>query len=128
MQKLEEIYWAAGFLEGEGTFYHSRTPSISASQTYTLEPLKNLQNIFGGTIHPVNNSKLREKGKNAQDSYRWQIHGTQAIIAMFQVYKLMSAKRQAQIENVFQMTLARGNVNKVKEHPFDTLRGLLKVS
>lgn len=85
---LNEIYWAAGFIEGDGCFSNTgKTPQVSAAQSYTKEPLERLEKIFGGTI-----SELRPK------VFQWRIYGAKAIGVMFTLYSMMSEKRRKQIE------------------------------
>lgn len=89
---LDGIYWAAGFLEGDGCFslqYNTSrncaVPRISAPQVYE-EPLLKLQRQFGGIIR-------RERGKY----FRWTLVGSRAAAAMMSIYTLMFSKRRKQI-------------------------------
>jgi hypothetical protein len=83
------ISWAAGFLEGEGSFgYWGTTPKVVCPQMQR-EPLERLQRIFGGTIGI--------RGRQHPISY-WWANGTLAISIMMTVYSLMSPKRKKQIE------------------------------
>lgn len=83
---LRQIEWAAGFLEGEGTFEKCR---VRASQKQK-EPLTRLKKYFGGTI-TINAYDYLEP------IYRWNISGSRARGVMLTLYRLMSPRRQKQI-------------------------------
>jgi hypothetical protein len=83
-----DLYWAAGFLEGEGCFRAAdRTEEAYASQV-DPEPLYRLQLLFGGRI------QLRT---NRRPIYEWQVHGARARGVMMTLYSLLSARRRGQI-------------------------------
>lgn len=91
---LRDLAWAAGFLEGEGTFLKAgRTHTVAVHQV-NIEPLERLQQLFGGSI-----SLLRKKLKNPKhnDIYYWQTFGARARGVMMTLYSLLSQKRKAQI-------------------------------
>lgn len=46
---LVQLGWAAGFLEGEGSFTNGGSPCVSAGQVQR-EPLERLSALFGGRI------------------------------------------------------------------------------
>jgi hypothetical protein len=94
----KELYWAAGFLEGEGSFvYNQGGAVIKAVQTDTLEPLERLQRLFGGSIRPVSRERDRLKGSNARDNWVWAVYGGGAIAGILVLYPQMSGKRRAQM-------------------------------
>ncbi len=101
--KLTDLYWAAGFLEGEGIFVgaylkrHS-TGKIRKSAVFSInaaqnerEMLDKLQQLFGGHIYYSKNGK-------AQNNYRWYLNGRRGLALMMTLWALMSQKRRAQIE------------------------------
>lgn len=93
--------WAAGFLEGEGSFSGSVCKGrfyvgVTASQTATAEPLERLQGLFGGRIHIEHVSRTNSIIKS-RDQHRWGIHGARARGVMMTIYKFMSSRRKAQI-------------------------------
>lgn len=96
MIDMHELYWAAGFIEGEGSFIFSRrarwgNARISVPQV-EIEPLHRLQRLMGGTI-------CTEKGPNGRFRiFRLQIDGHVAVGWMMTLWTLMSAKRRSQIE------------------------------
>lgn len=87
-----DIAWAAGFLEGEGSFAAKRRAlavygEASAPQV-NLEPLERLQAMFGGSIRPAAGGSI----------FVWRACGELGRAVMRAVYPWMSKRRQAQIE------------------------------
>jgi hypothetical protein len=91
---LKDIYWVAGFCEGEATFNRS---SVHLNQTQCREPLQRMLDLYGGNINPIDNSKQRLTGIKARDAEEWRIYGSRARGFMMTIYPLMSPKRQKQI-------------------------------
>ena len=93
---IKELYWAAGFIEGEGCFNHcfrknrvSNDFRVTACQV-EIEPLLRLKQLFGGTIH---------KQKNGNGVIHiWQTYCTRARGIAMTLFPLMSHKRQEQIK------------------------------
>lgn len=86
--------WAAGFLEGEGSFTQSRGARVSASQV-NPEPLDYLLRLFGGRISP------RYSGRPQDSPYgMWYVTGARARGVVLTLYALMSKKRQAQMRRL----------------------------
>ncbi len=85
-----DLVWAAGFLEGEGSFNGSNVTAVQVQ----LEPLERLQKYFGGNIRLAPNSNLQP---NQKPYSRWSINGQKARWLMSILYGLMSPKRQEQI-------------------------------
>jgi len=121
---LKELYWAAGFLEGEGSFHHRNEngkknyPSqicTSAAQVQ-LEPLERLKRIFGGRIY----GPYLGRTKAGEPYFLWSVGGSLAIQIMMTLYSLMSLKRKTQIELC--ITAWRSCV-KQKTGPKTTLKG-----
>lgn len=90
---MQQICFSAGFLDGEGSFISrgDGDPSVIASQA-DLEPLKKLQQWFGGHVYPCKANKLSKK-----PLYSWQLNGSRAIGLMMTVFPLVSKRRQGQI-------------------------------
>jgi len=89
---LNELYWIAGFLEGEGSFTRcGGTIAVNASQVQR-EPLDRLQKLLSGSI----NRYMRDEIKGFF-YYRWQIYGIKAEELMKILFPIMSPKRQNQI-------------------------------
>lgn len=100
-----DLYWVAGFLEGEGAFMalHNRpklasgkgrtsywVPVVDASQV-NREPLERLTKLFGGILCSVKGSGVR------QDFWNWRLNGRKGIALMMTLWTLMSKRRRDQI-------------------------------
>ena len=89
---MADLGWAAGFLEGEGSFggnFHKQYPCqvVRATQKDT-EPLQKLIALLGGTI------TLRRS-----DGYsEWRASGVRARGIMFTLFPFLSARRRMQIK------------------------------
>lgn len=87
-----QIAWAAGFIEGEGSFAcNARTTVISVSQV-NREPLDRLLAWFGGRIVPRPPSNL---GKSP--IWEWKCSGSRARGVAMTLYSMMSVRRKQQI-------------------------------
>lgn len=95
---VPQLAWAAGFLEGEGSFgAHGGTPRVSAGQVQK-EPLDRLAAMFGGHMwikHPKENVKIR----SAQPIWIWSLNSRRSAAVMMTLYSFMSPVRKAQIES-----------------------------
>lgn len=70
--------WAAGFLEGEGSFTHDSGPRISANQVHR-DPLDRLASILGGNVGgPYDGKGVR------QDFHSWALRSRNLIITAFE--------------------------------------------
>lgn len=94
---VTDLGWAAGFLEGEGSFVRCgyASQAVTAVQA-DQEPLLRLQEIFGGRItkKAPEANRLSRKG-----FYRWGIAGARARGVMYTLYTMMTIRRQAQIRS-----------------------------
>ena len=107
---MQELYWAAGFLEGEGSFMctprgrlwvsgrtnkrnHGGHPIITCVQVQK-QPLERLQKVIGGHI------KLKPARQNSNTQAAWLLNvtGPQAPAWMMTLWTLMSPRRREQIE------------------------------
>jgi hypothetical protein len=104
-----ELFWAAGFIEGEGSFIPGTgiSPLICVPQV-NREPLERLQRIFGGSIRP--RPSKWQQNPQWQDQYLWRVGGCRATGIALTLYCLMSEKRQAQIRVSLALTWERRNV------------------
>jgi hypothetical protein len=103
MRSTLDISWAAGFLEGEGCFFSTRTtPGIAAVQVQR-QPLDKLQSVFGGTIH-----LCAAASPKRQPYFKWSLYGTNAAAVMMTVLVLMSPKRAAKIKEVIERWKGQG--------------------
>jgi hypothetical protein len=96
----EDLSWAAGFLEGEGSFYRSGGVLFVEASQVNREPIDKLQGLFGGCIYESdasNRPSVVKRGMKVQPQFRWRITGEKTIIFMLRIFRLMSAKRRDQI-------------------------------
>ena len=101
--KTCDFHWAAGFLEGEGSFLLTgRDPKIQAVQV-SMEPLEKLISFFGGYIYE---REPRSFGKKL--CHVWFIGGGKAASIMMTIYGFMSSKRQMEIRKVLLCWKNRG--------------------
>jgi len=94
--RLRDLAWAAGFLEGEGSF--SGRSRVSASQVQR-EPLDRLASLFGGTVRERKDRTSRPW--HQQQLHQWDVSGARARGVMLTLYPMMSQRRQQQIHQVF---------------------------
>lgn len=104
MVSAVDLAWAAGFLEGEGSFVRKNvkggTVTISCPQV-DAEPLERLRQSFGGSItlaHPPGRNAIRT----------WRVHGHNAASVMMTLYGLMSARRRERIRECLVQWRASG--------------------
>ena len=88
-----DLAWAAGFLEGEGTFLtNNRSGQAKASQVQR-EPLERLARFFGGSITLVH----KNRRPNESNIYHWSVSGARARGVMMTLFPFLSPRRQSQI-------------------------------
>jgi len=120
---LNDLYWSAGFLEGEGSFMKCGVGTIvvSASQVQK-EPLDRLYKLFGGGMNVFSRKEVK-----GNIYHRWQIYGPKAEVLMKMLFPIMSPRRQNQITAVLAWYASRPGKNFTKsgrtkwvkcEHPF----------
>lgn len=94
-----ELYWVAGFLEGEGNFAlrgRKRTSPVASACQVGLHPLERLQRIVGGRIAPYNST-----------THVWTLNENRTIQLAMTLYPLMSPKRKIQIQKVIEAWKAK---------------------
>ena len=110
MIDIGDLKWAAGFLEGEGSFYlATNSPLIEASQNQKW-PLEKLNSIFGGRLH----FQLRKGNRNGTWVWVLGMKRKDAVALMMTLYILMSPRRQEQIKrclNVWKKTKRNSLIN-----------------
>jgi hypothetical protein len=96
-----DLYWAAGFLEGEGSF--SRTTrnkmSVCADQV-SKEPIERLQRMLGGAIHT-----RKKRNTNWNICHQWYTNSDRARGIMLTLYSLMSPRRREQIVHCLMLNM-----------------------
>jgi len=83
---VQDIYWAAGIYEGEGTCNNpknSEKVAVSQKDTWLLY---RLQELFGGAIYP-----------DHKPCSVWNLSGARARGFLQTIYMLLSPRRQEQI-------------------------------
>lgn len=91
----EQLIWAAGFLDGEGSFFHQKWNIgcvVTATQTERW-PLELLLASYGGSIQ----LEPPRAGRHGGEIRRWRVSGTRARRLMEEILPLVSPKRQNQI-------------------------------
>lgn len=116
MLPILELYWAAGFLEGEGCFHFGPKAVYVTATQVQRQPLERLLALFGGTIQ----AKRKSRTPNAQDFYRWTVGGTRGAGIAMMMWTLMSPRRREQIEVALakwkQLPPSRSNIMRVTGH------------
>lgn len=93
--RLEDIYWTAGFLEGEACFLKTGgSISVVCSQVQK-EPIDRLNGFFPGSV-----LYLQRNNPKHNNFYRWSVYGEFAEHLMKLIYPIMSPKRQAKINEL----------------------------
>lgn len=91
MIDMRELYWAAGFLEGEGSFItRSNTNSVVVTAVQKeKEPLERLQRLFScGSM------------RKDKSCWVWAVSSYQALGIAMTLWPLMSTRRQVAIEKM----------------------------
>lgn len=111
MIDLKELYWAGGFIEGEGSF-SSTLVSPSGIPNWRImigvvqvqrQPLERLMGIFGGSI----GIKSHAEG-NHQKTFVWYISGRRAAGIAMTLWSIFSPRRREQVE----IMLSRWTTNR----------------
>lgn len=91
---LCELMWAAGYLDGEGSFSDA-TKSLTVKATSTdQEPLRQLRSMFGGSI-----CKLSRRLPRHKPAEQWTLTGERAAGVMMTLYLLLCPRRRAQVRS-----------------------------
>jgi len=95
---IEDIRWAAGFYEGEGTCtFIERIPGHGSERAAIVQvnewPLKWMRERFGGHIG----------GTRGRSWQQWQIYGARARGFLQTIYVLVSPRRQEQIRKALRV-------------------------
>lgn len=118
---LINLGWAAGFLEGEGSFSGGakmrHAPSVSAAQV-EKEPIDRLISIFGGKC-----KQRITRGFSTKPIWIWSLDAYRSVQVMMTLYTLMSPRRKEQIEIVLRhwatsrRVRRRGATECLRGHP-----------
>jgi hypothetical protein len=91
---LRDIAWAAGFLEGEGSFVRRGVSTVVSAGQVNKEPVQRMLELFGGSL----NSYDREP-PNAPTFWTWLAAGARGRGVAMTVYPFLSARRQRQVRD-----------------------------
>jgi len=94
----KDLYWAAGFIEGEGSFVALSTTARVSVEQVNQEPVLRLLTLFGGSLRryqKYHNPTLYNKQRHP--TWTWTATGSRARGIIMTLYSLMSAKRQGQM-------------------------------
>lgn len=106
--------WAAGFLEGEGTFSpmsgSDKRARVSANQK-EIEPLERLLRLFGGRIYFIT------KGRPTA-IHLWMLRGERARVFLTRLLPMMCSRRQGQINKALGSTFSvdHGSPERYAQH------------
>lgn len=92
----DDILWAAGFFEGDGSFGGSGTTASAAQKNRW--PLDKLKEVFGGTVNSYELKDANTKGESVW-YYRWSLCGPLARSFGVNIYPFVSPRRQEQIRS-----------------------------
>lgn len=93
-----DLAWAAGFLEGEGSFKKcGNTICISAVQVEKY-PIDKLIDIFGGGKKGYFRKEIKSNGG---EYFVWRVYGVSAAEIMILLFPILSPKRKNQILDCF---------------------------
>lgn len=103
------LAWAAGFLEGEGSFSGGGPhggPAVTAAQVHK-EPIDRLLSLFGGSAY-----QRITKGFSTKPIWVWRLNTKQSAALMMTLYVLMSPKRQGEIASAIHKWKNQGRALK----------------
>jgi hypothetical protein len=86
----EGLLWAAGLLEGEGSFHRGTTTEVVSCAQVDTWVTDKLLKLFGGSLY-------RKRNTSGSEQVQWQVNGGRARGLMMTLYTLLSPRRQAQI-------------------------------
>lgn len=94
---LQEISWAAGVFEGDGSCCRTNSSEmVTVNQVDSWLPYK-FQELFGGTVFQRENSGSA-RHFDARAIYFWRIYGSRARGFLMTVYSFLSPRRRQQIK------------------------------
>jgi hypothetical protein len=120
----DDLMWAAGFLEGEGSFTRpSGSERIDCAQV-DWWPITRLMRIFGGSVYPASKPYI----DRARFQVLWIATGSRAGGVMMTLYPFLSPRRRAQIGASCLRSSANALFGKSRVLPGDPRLGLSTVS
>lgn len=92
--EIKDLFWLAGFPEGEGSFVKNATTERVEARQVNKAPLDLVQALLGGSV------KLEPRTGNRSDIWVWNSFGPRARGVALTLYCLLSPKRQEQIRRM----------------------------
>lgn len=89
-----DLAWAAGFLEGEGSFVSANRSCEVKAEQVNREPLDRLFSLFGGAI------ASRPARGNRRAIYSWRASGARARGIAMTLWHFLSSRRRIQAESL----------------------------
>lgn len=118
--RIEDLYWLAGFLEGEGSFGRcGGTVQVTATQVQR-EPIDRIFSI----LKVGNISIFLRKEVTGNTYHRWCCYGEHAELLMKILYPIMSPRRKDQINQCLSWYATRPGKNYVKSGRKTCRKGL----
>lgn len=111
MTSVADLQWAAGFLEGEGSFVATKEGIRVTAAQVQLWPLNKLVRMFGGVIRTNPRSPL---GK--QECHSWTIGSKVAAGVTMTLYSMLSPRRQGQARNALSRWRSAGLPSAERTH------------
>lgn len=101
-----DIAWAAGILEGEGSFNQKNSYAINISCNMTdLDVLEKLQRIFGGNIYTV-----KKRKEHWKQSWVWSLNGKEALHTVIILKPYMMSRRSTKIQYLLNNYYAKAKI------------------
>jgi len=94
----EELFYAAGLLEGEGCFSRGSSASTVSCEMTDTEPLQFLATRFGGRVH-ARKPRPAEPAHYKQ-RFTWRVNGARARGLALTLYSLLSPRRKAAVRKM----------------------------
>lgn len=97
---MGDIYWAAGFLEGDGNFIinnRNKKPGNLTVRATQKDPevLYRLRDLFGGSVSAYT------RKSDGRTYHHWHLAGARSRGLAMTVYSLLTERRQAQLRECF---------------------------
>lgn len=110
IERPEDLYWLAGYLEGEGCFdvpnKNCCTVRITVEST-DIQPIERVAKLMGSNVNQATYRKRVSKVENV--IYRTSKSGAGAVEIMLQILPLLSPRRQIKVKECI---MHRVNTNK----------------
>ena len=119
MPTPEEIAWAAGFYEGEGSVILTGSKAKGYTNLGVVmvqcnkEPLERLDRIYSGHFQVTHNHRRNAKWN---DAWRWWLSGARAKEFINLIYPFLSTKRRFQIIDKFVRCIAKPRIRSKEEY------------